>query len=77
MQTNESSQMSEYHGAVLETVNALTAVIHGGQIAIDINTFKGLTSSLVDLAKAVPDSPNYELLAYRGSSRNNKRSSGL
>ena len=68
VQTNESSQMREYHGSVFDTVMAVVNVLHGGQVVVDCNTFHGINARLVELAKAVPQSPNYELLGYRGAS---------
>lgn len=57
--------MREYQGAVNDRVVAMLGVINGGQIMMDCNTFHGINTRLPDMAKAVPDSPNYDLLTAR------------
>ena len=51
------------------------AVIHGGQIMVDVNTFQGINSRLPDMSKSCPDGPNYELFARRTSAWQGKQAS--
>ncbi|KAK9791857.1 hypothetical protein WJX73_005571 [Symbiochloris irregularis] len=59
---NTASKRREYAGKLKHWVEALSHVLHGGQIIIDSATFAGISQHLTDILKAVPAHPDYKAM---------------
>lgn len=53
-----------YHGPLVQLVEALVGVAHGGQIITDSSTFSAMSPNLNEITQRVPAQPDYDAMAH-------------
>ena len=57
--THPMSRRTMYHGAIMQLVETIVGVAHGGQIITDSATFAALSPNLHEVAGRVSAEPDY------------------
>ena len=52
-----------YHGPLVQLVEAIVGVAHGGQVITDSATATAMNAVLNEIAQSVPAEPNYSAMA--------------
>ena len=55
-----------YHGALVQLVETIVSVAHGGQVITDSATFTAMCPVLHEIAQRVPAQPNYATMTAHG-----------
>ena len=63
--THPLTRRTVYHGPLVQLVEAIVGVAHGGQIITDSSTFSALSPSLNEVAQRVPAQPDYDAMMAR------------
>ena len=63
--THPLSRRTVYHGALVQLVEAMVGVAHGGQVVLDSATFTAMSPNLHELAGRVPAQPDYTTVSSR------------
>ena len=63
--THPLTRRTVYHGPLVQLVEAMVGVIHGGQIITDSSTFAVMSLNLNEIAQRVPAQPDYTAMMAR------------
>ena len=57
------TQRTVYHGPLVQLVETIVGVAHGGQVVCDSATFRAMSPVLHETAQRVPAEPNYNVMS--------------
>lgn len=63
--THPLTRRTVYHGPLVQLVEAMVGVAHGGQIITDSSTVSAMSPNLNEIAHRVPTHPDYDAMMTR------------
>ena len=63
--THPLTRRTVYHGPLVQLVEAMVGVTHGGQIITDSSTFTAMSLNLNEIAQRVPAQPDFNAMMAR------------